>query len=238
MSYRDHDNLYINEKQYIKKPKFVWSLLSGHLKKHYNKKITFWDVGCANGAFILYLKKKFPKWNFIGSDVKQSLIKRSKEVTKEKIIFDDIEKKKHKLKANILHAAGVHACFDDLENFLNNIISRCEDNGEIYIHGSFNVKPVDVLIRYRDCSKDSFINNPIDQSGWNNFYIVKKKKILKKNKRVKKFQFIKINFPSKIIMKRSKDPMRSWNITYKNENYFINSLNILQHQHFLKIWTK
>ena len=62
--------------------------------------------------------------------------------------------------------------------------------------------------------------------------------ILKKNKRVKKFKFYPINFPKNLRIKKTKDPLRSWTISYNNENYFINSLNILQKQHILKIWVK
>ena len=157
-------------------------------------------------------------------------------MTGEKIIFDNIENKKFKIKADILHAAGVHSCFDDIDNFLKNIINRCNDKGEIYIHGSFNMNPVDVIIRYRDCTKKNFFKHKIDQSGWNNFSKINIVNLLKKNKKVKKFKFYKINFPKKLNLKRSSDPLRSWTINYNNKKYFINSLNILQHQYILKIW--
>ena len=117
MPKRDHDNLYLYDKQYFKNPKYVWLILLDHLKKYKKKEITFWDIGCANGALIFFLKKKFPNWNFIGSDIKKSLVNKSKEITGEKMIYDNIEKDNKILKAKILHAAGVHSCFDDINFF-------------------------------------------------------------------------------------------------------------------------
>tara|TARA_Y100000996_G_C22488341_1_gene629148 strand:+ start:365 stop:1081 length:717 start_codon:yes stop_codon:yes gene_type:complete len=238
MSKREHDNLYLYDKQYFKKPKFAWEVLKDHLKKNKKKKLKFWDIGCANGSLIFFLKKHFPNWSFIGSDINRNLISESKKKTKEKIIYDNIEKKNTLIKADILHAAGVHSCFTDIKNFLDNIIQRTNKKGEIYIHGSFNLNPVDVVIKYRDCTKKNFSSFPINQTGWNNFSTLTISKILKKNKRVKKFKFYSINFPKNLRVKKTKDPLRSWTISYNNENYFINSLNILQKQHILKIWVK
>ena len=238
MSKRDHDNLYLYDKQYFKSPKYVWKFLLEHLDKNKNKKINFWDVGCANGALICFLKKKFPHWNYIGSDIKKKLINLSKKTTNETIIYDNIEKKNFTRKANILHAAGVHSCFDDIKNFLNNMIQRTEPKGEIYIHGLFNVNTVDVLIKYRDCTKKNYLSSQINQAGWNNFSIITVSKLLKKNNRVKKFKFYLVKFPKNIKALKTKDPLKSWTILHKSEKYFINSLNILQHQYILKIWTK
>jgi hypothetical protein len=38
MSKREHDNLYLYDKQYFKKPKFAWEVLKDHLKKKKIKK--------------------------------------------------------------------------------------------------------------------------------------------------------------------------------------------------------
>ena len=48
--------------------------------------------------------------------------------------------------------------------FLDNIVQRTNIKGEIYIHGSFNVNPVDVVIKYRDCAKKFFIFS--NRSNW------------------------------------------------------------------------
>ena len=45
------------------------------------------------------------------------------------------------------------------------MIEKTKKQGEIYIHRSFNINPVDILIRYRDCKKKNFFSDSIDQKG-------------------------------------------------------------------------
>jgi SAM-dependent methyltransferase len=233
---RDHDKLYLSDTKYFKKPKYVWILLSD-LFNNKKKKITFLDIGCANGAFIFFLKKIFLNWNFVGTDINSKLVNKARKKTKCKIFSDDIRKKNFKnIKGDIVHAAGVHSIFPDIKKFLKNILDRTSHGGYVYIHGSFNPNNVDTIVSYRDCSKKNFLNRKIDQVGWNNFSIKTVSKILDKIGSVKKYHFYKVKFPKNLKVKRDvKDPMRSWTFFLKNKMYFMNSLNIVQDQYILII---
>ena len=239
---RDHDKIvYLNEKTYLHKPKFAWKFLFNLIKKNKDKKITFWDVGCGNGYMLKYLEKRFPKWKFLGSDNYKELVKISKKNTNANIFLDDITKKPKvsTYKADIVHTTGVLCIYDNVENFLHQIINRCNKSGEIFLQGGINDKPVDVITRYRDCTKKNYWINKINQPGWNKFSMKTISRILNKNEKTKEFKFIKIRFPKTLnVKKKSTDPMRSWTVVFNNEVYFTNSLNVLDNSYYLNIKLK
>ena len=76
MSKREHDNLYLYDKQYFKKPKFAWEVLKDHLKKNKKKKNSWGYRMCKWLSYIF--KKHFLHWSFIGSDINRNLISESK----------------------------------------------------------------------------------------------------------------------------------------------------------------
>tara|TARA_B100000315_G_C14563497_1_gene581713 strand:+ start:216 stop:941 length:726 start_codon:yes stop_codon:yes gene_type:complete len=239
---RDHDKIvYLNKKTYLHKPKFAWKFLFNLIKKNKNKKITFWDVGCGNGYMLKYLEKQLPKWKFLGSDNFKELVKISKKNTNANIFLDDITKKPKfsTYKADIVHTTGVLCIYDNVENFLHQIINRCNKSGEIFLQGGINDKPVDVITRYRDCTKKNYWTNKINQPGWNKFSMKTISRILNKNEKTKEFKFIKIRFPKTLnVKKKSTDPMRSWTVVFNNEVYFTNSLNVLDNTYYLNIKLK
>lgn len=239
---REHDKIvYLNEKTYSRKPKFVWKFLLNLIKKNKNREITFWDVGCGNGYLLRYLERQLPRWKFLGSDNYKELVDVSKKNTSANIFLDDVTKKPKvsTYKADIVHTSGVLCIYDDVENFLNQMINRCNKSGEIFLLGGINDKPVDVITRYRDCSKRNYWKNKINQPGWNKFSMKTISRILNKNKKTKEFNFFKIKFPKNLnVKKKSTDPMRSWTEIFKNEVYFTNSLNMLDNFYYLYIKLK
>ena len=177
----------------------------------------------------------------MGTDVNYDLLKFAKNKNKNKKIkikYDDITRhNKQKLKADIIHSAGVLNIFDNVENTINQLISRCNRGGHIYIIHYFNEHDVDYIVRYRDNinSKEKEIN----EMGWNVFSKQSISRILKKIKKVAKFRFIEVKYPQTISVKRDKkDPMRSWTAYYNKSKYFVNGLNFLNKIYFLEIKLK
>ena len=69
---RSHDNLYLKEFRYFKKPKYLTTFFYKIIKnKKFNSLI---DVGCSNCSFLKYISKKIPFKNYIGTDVNKNLL--------------------------------------------------------------------------------------------------------------------------------------------------------------------
>ena len=141
------------------------------------------------------------------------------------------------MKADIVHCVGVLNIFDDVKNTLFQLIQRCNSKGHIFVLHYFNDHDIDYLTRYRDNinSKD----NKITEMGWNIFSKNTIGRILRKNKKVLRYKFIKINFPKNLTLKKNKkDQMRSWTTIYKGQKYFVNGLNFFNKLYFLEIKLK
>tara|TARA_B100001996_G_C18664967_1_gene594550 strand:+ start:599 stop:1336 length:738 start_codon:yes stop_codon:yes gene_type:complete len=233
-------NFYSKDNTFLKKGKIAWNYLFKLIQNKKNKKIIFWDIGCAEGALLKFIEHKFPKWSYFGSENNWKLINSARKNTnKSKIFFDDVLKKykKSKKKGDIIFAGGLHPIFDNLELFLNRTIERCEKSGEIFLHGAFNPNNIDMIIRMRDCTKKNFLKNKINVIGWNRFSEKTARIILKKNPRVKKFKFITINFPKSLKVKKT-IPFRGVTKIINNRVYFVNEMNIIEDSKLLHIKLK
>jgi len=234
---RTHDKLYLDDLRYFKKPKFTTLFFLNLVK---NKKFkTLMDIGCSNGSFLKYISYKLPSKNYLGTDTKKELIAFAKKNNKSiKFIYDDITKSNYKkIKADIIHCAGVLNIFDNVKNTLTQLIKRCNPKGHIFILHYFNDFDIDYLTRYRDNINSK--NSQINEMGWNVFSKSSIKKILKNNKKVLKFKFININFPKNLNLKKNKkDQMRTWTTTYNKHKYFVNGLNFFNKLYFLEIQLK
>ena len=97
----------------------------------------------------------------------------------------------------------------------------------------FNPHPVDVLIKYK-LSKN--YQSKVFETGWNIFSQKSVSEYLKKNKKIKSFQFKKFEMP--FDLKPQSDPIRSWTIKSNGKRLMTNGLSILQPQILLKIKLK
>ena len=240
-----NSKFYLKDNKFSKKnPKFIAKEIGRILSKNLNnfnknKIVNFIDIGCANGRIIEYLKSISLNVNFIGTDIEKAFIKYCKKnIPNAEFYLDDLRKKPNKLLplANIIFLSGVHSHFDNPEIYLNGCIKRCSKNSKIIIHGLFNPHNVDVLIKYKKSNDYDIKKNIIDQTGWNMFSITTIKKLLKRNKKIRNFEFIKIKFPNRLkVKKNSNNPIRSWTQNILKQKFFINGLNLVQHQYFLII---
>ena len=121
----------------------------------------------------------------------------------------DISKrfKKNNKKFDVCILDGVHSIFDDLEDWLKNLLKLCNKKGSVYIFGSFNPEPYDIFVKVKDSNKK------ILESGFNRLSLESlKNSMLKKN-----FSFKAIKFNINIdINKNNKDPRRSYTVALKN----------------------
>ena len=86
-------NIYL-KKNIQKKPtqRFIQTL--DLIKTNLKNNVKFCDVGCANGGFINFVKKKFPKNDYYGIEINKDLVRECKKnIPDAKLIKIDIEKK-------------------------------------------------------------------------------------------------------------------------------------------------
>ena len=234
-----YGDFYAKDKEYLDNPKFVWTVFAKLIKKYKKNNKLLWDIGCADGSMLRYLEIIYPNWNFQGSDNNRFLLSHAKKNTKNsKIFFENLN---HKLKKNIskgdiIYCGGVHAIYDDIKFFLNQVINRGNRKSDIFVHGIFNPNPIDMVVRLRNCSGNNFLKQKIDLIGWNRFSYKTVSKLLKKNKKVKKHKFITVNFPKNLKIKPKKnEPERSWTTIHKNRLHFVNATNIIENYQMLHI---
>lgn len=234
-----YGDFYAKDKEYLDNPKYVWTVFAKLIKKFKKNKKLLWDIGCADGSMLRYLEHLYPNWEFQGSDNNRFLLSHAKKNTKfSKIIFEDLNHKLKKSikKGDIIYCGGVHAIYDDINFFLNQVIARGNKKSEIFVHGIFNPNPIDMVVRLRNCTKKNFLKNKIDLIGWNRFSYKTVGELLKKNKKVKNFKFVTVNFPKNLKIKPKKnEPERSWTTIHNNRLHFINGTNIIENYQMLHI---
>ena len=228
-SKRIHDHIYKVKKPLIKESfKF---LLKEILKKQKNFE-TLIDIGCSNGAFLSYLNQELKNKHTCGVDVRGDLIKLAKKNSPSSIFYKyDITKKNKvvKKKFDVVILDGVHSIFDDTNLWLKNTLKLCNKNGKVYIFGSFNPEPYDVIVRVK-----KFKSN-IYETGFNRLSLSTLKHEMKKNK----FRFEAKKFKFKLKLKKNlSDPRRTYTIKInKNDRLTVNGLEQISSK-FLIIGTK
>lgn len=205
---RIHDNIYLKGKPVIKQSfKFLLKEILINQKKFKN----LIDIGCSNGAFLSYAQTKLKNKDLYGADIRMDLIRAAKKNCPTANFYKlDISKKNkvYNEKFDVCILDGVHTIFDYVEEWLENFLSFCSKNGSVYIFGSFNPEPYDVIVRIKN-SKSNIL-----ETGFNRLSLeTLKKAMLKKNFsfKVKKFD-ININ-----LKKDKKDPRRTYTVNLKNK---------------------
>ncbi len=187
------------------------------------------DIGCASGALIRELNKKFKKSNFTGIDTSLDLIKiaKKKNISNCKFLKKDFMNLKNKFKFNIIIAGGVLAFYDNFSLAINKMINLLKNNGYLYIIGTFNTENIDTLVKFR---------NNYTRSNWEkglNSFSIKTISNYLKNKKLK-FTFKKFNIP--IFLRKNKNPIISYTIkTKKNSKILLNGANIRMELYYLLI---
>jgi ubiquinone/menaquinone biosynthesis C-methylase UbiE len=237
---RWHDLLYLKENRYKKikenQAKII-SIIDIYVRKKKQNGLKICDIGCADGALIYFVKKKYPKNYYYGLDVHKQLIDRAKKHLNDKKINLSVgsvlEKQNFKSSSfDIVSMMGVLSIFDDHKKVLDNLIHWTKKGGKIIILSIFNPYPYDVKVKYQH-SKD--IKNKTLQSGWNMYSVQTISKYLKQNKKVKKFKFS--NFQLKCNVKfNTKDPLRMWTFfDLKKNKISRNGLNLILNEKFIEI---
>lgn len=226
---RTHDQLYLKESNLDVKQIFVEVADAIEFSKF--KSIA--DVGCATGAFPLYLSKRFPNTQITGIEYINSLIKKAKSDFPH-ITFlkgNVLDKASIKKKFDVITMLGVLCIFDDYERVLNNVLAWIKPKGRLILQNMVSEYDIDVFIKYSSSSK-KFVSNK-QESGWN---IISEKSL----ELVVKDNGAKVlsskPFLLNVNLNKQADVMRSW--TEENSlghNDIFNALHIRQPQKIIVI---
>jgi len=219
------------EEDHYKNPKEYFKIFAKKISARKNDHVNFFDVGCATGSLINFLKSKYPNWSYSALEPSKAMIKIAKKNNKEaKFYNSEIKNFTSKEKFDVISLFGVLGIFnfDEGKETIKKLIKMLKVNGELFIFSYFNDDEIDVLINHR-----KYYNNKLGklESGWN---IYSKKTIGRflENERVS-FKFYNFSMPFQI--KKKKDPIRTWTIRIKNKLYLTNGLGLIFKLKFLKI---
>jgi len=231
-------DFYMKNDEYFNKPKYSSLVFIEKIIHKKEDSLIFLDVGCANGAFLSYIQKKIPKWNFIGIDINGDLINDAiNRKINAKFFVDDFMNLSETIeKADIIHAAGFINEFKNPTEFIDSLVGIANNNASIFIHGIFNKYNIDAIVNFKDYSKNNIGVDDKFGEFFSYFSIKYIKNILDNNSMVKSYMFHRIKFPEDT--KKEGDPddlQRSWTIKCDGEVEFQSGLNIIQHQYWLEI---
>ena len=231
-SKRTHDTFYLNE---TKKIKETTKFLAKKIKENNNEDIKLLDVGCAAGAFISYLSNEMPHAKLYGADVRDDLIQKAQEISPNSKFFNldissnlslyDLEIEKNFFDVCIMD--GVHTIFDEVENWVVNLIKLTKKKGKIYIFGSFNDRDYDVITRVKNVGSNEW------EKGWNRISITTVINEFKKynyHTEVEKFE-IGID-----IEEDTSDPRRNWTIPVGGKRLTRNGLELISSLYLIECY--
>jgi ubiquinone/menaquinone biosynthesis C-methylase UbiE len=228
--------VYLNEDHhnFVKENFKVLGDLISNRAKEVPESANVLDVGCATGALIGYLSKRFSNYAFTGVDNVPELL----EVARTKIpgsswyqgnAFNLPSDFAQNFDLSLL--IGVLSVFDekDARNTLLELIRCTRKGGYIYIFSPFNEHDVDILVTHRKYKNDA---PSLWEKGWNLYSERTVKSWIKDN--VSHCKITPFNMPFDLEPKD--DPIRTWTIkTDGSKRRQTNGLKFLVDFSFLEI---
>lgn len=221
---RIHDDLYLQDSEFKVKESFRF--IGAHLHRIQGNLL---DVGCSNGAFLDYLARSASyDFHLKGVDVHDGLLEQARErVPHSEFIRADVNGDDWSAVVSrsfdLVVMSGVHTIFDECGTWIMNLCSSCVDKGMIYIFGSMNPEPFDLVVKARRSSGDVW------ESGFNRISI----KTLEAGFSAHGYSIRVIPFRIGIDLVRQDDPRRSYTVNYDGERQLRNGLELLCTQFLL-----
>ncbi len=193
------------------------------------------DVGCATGALIGYLSRRFPGCTFEGLDISEELI----DVAREKlpdIKFDvgslDSLPASRSRKFNVALCIGVLGIFDEQEAkaAIHRLISCVQPGGLVYVFSQFNEIDIDVMIRHRR------VNPEAQWAGWETGWNIYSYRTIRQclDGVGCSVNFIEFNMSSPL--EPQENPVRTWSVEMADgSRKLTNGLKLLVELRFLEI---
>jgi len=193
------------------------------------------DVGCATGALIGYLGRRFDGFAFTGIDISSELIEiAKKKLPENKFFVSDFNDLQNVTTSpyDLALCIGVLGIFDEKEakDALDQLIANVRPGGVIYIFSQFNAFDVDVMIKHRRVSPEVKWDNW--GIGWNIYSHRTIGEWLQG--KVKSHRFIDFSMP--FDLQPQENPIRSWTVDMADgTRRLTNGMKLLVDLSFLEI---
>lgn len=196
---------------------------------------TILDVGCATGALVGYLSRRFPACTFKGLDISDELIR----IAREKL--PDIEFEVGGVnrlsyagskRFDVVLCIGVLGIFDEEEakNAMRLLVDSVRPGGVLYVFSQFNEIDIDVMIRHRRVGPEAQWAEW--GTGWNNYSYRTVRQWLAGRARSLRFLDFSMPFP----LEQQDNPVRTWSIEMADGSLKLtNGLKLLVELRFLEV---
>ena len=206
--------------------RFIYNFLKKKKIQFKNQKII--DVGCANGSFLYFLKKKYPKNFYHGIDIDRHLIDLNK---KNHLLKNILFQRKSILKKfsndsyNVITCLGTLNLFQNQKFVINNLLSHLRNKGFLIINCYLNKNNIDVNVNYKKyMNNNKFLRNAIyfkSYQGMKKFFFKKK---------LSTFLIIFNPYPYKI---KKSSGLNIYTHKIEGKNVRLNDLNIFYDQYLI-----
>lgn len=196
---------------------------------------TVLDVGCATGALIGYLSRRFPTCAFEGIDISEELIRMAREKSpgiKFEVGGVDRLSGEGSKKFDVVLCIGVLGIFDEEEakNAMGLLVDSVRPGGVLYVFSQFNEIDIDVMIRHRRVGPE--VQWADWGTGWNNYSYRTVRQWLAGRARSLRF----LNFSMPFPLERQDNPVRTWSIEMADGSLKLtNGLKLLVELRFLEV---
>ena len=212
------NNDYENTKELFK---FIAALIDTDISLKKNPSLL--DVGCAKGEFLYYIKKRFNQHNLLlyGVDYSETLIglaRKFKPLDDVRFILDKAEEFRLDRKFDYVVATALISCYEDYEEFLDNMLVHLKDEGKLYVTSGFSMYEYDIILKFRRYDKKTEF-----EYGWSQHSVKGIQTFLKDRDK----QLILHKFEMPFTLEKGDDVIRSWTIDTENGQKFINGLNFI-----------
>lgn len=204
---RTHDLLYLDEERYDDvKETFKFSL-SEALAFAERRPKRILDVGCAAGEFAHYLRRMLPDARILGIDVIPALLEKARARVPDARfeIGSVLDRSAVASEHDMVFLVGVHSIFDEIEQWLSNLLHWCAPGGTVVVFGLINTSPIDTFVRVRPT--DAAVDHR--EPGWNQFSRATFERVLSGMPQAGSFSFTDFEIAIDVAPNPD-DALRSW----------------------------
>lgn len=227
-SYKKNDPIYFRTTEY-ESPKEYFKIIVRRIQELSEKKsIKLIDVACAAGGFLYFANQQLNIKKGVGIDISDKLIEQARlfipefEFYTHSVISSSTSQDnpvvKLKNEFDVCTFLGSFGIFDEIDIVLSNLLSYLKEDGSLFIFGSFNDDPVDMLMRYKR------VDDQVKESDWQVGFNIRSKKTIEKviNQINPNCEIVWEDFTLPFSISKTENPMRSWTVkTEFNKNQIV-----------------
>ena len=209
------DETIYNNFDFYETPKEYFSLVLDAIQNELTSPASVLDIGCANGAFLNHVNKKFPGSILNGIEPISALA----DIARENLVnaniscgdLFNIDSIKQVQCSPAVSLLGVMGIFFDPSKVVERLLEVTDNGGAVFIFSPFNEEPVDVILNYRHAPDGEW------ESGHNLFSMQTMESICSSLG----VSFRWVDFSMSRSIPKHNDPMRSWTEPFRGKDHHL-----------------